>query len=317
MEFVALGNRDADTLTSLAGRLSRLDRKMREGERSELSSLTQGRSTKEIINSLMDAVDPDKRIEKAKEIFKVESPSDDQIKKAPEELVKKACPPFDNPKFKNTLIDIRNRSEQIIDTISQDEVIFVGPVEKQKEKAQAMVDNFRKFIEENKDELTALQIIYRKPYGQRHLTYQEIKELAEAIKKPPYLLTPERLWQAYEQLEKSKVKRGSPQKLLTDIVSLLRFAIGESNNLEPFSETVEERFKTWLSEQDSMGRKFKPEQMEWLRMIKDHIVTSLSIGMDDFELAPFNQKGGAVKVYQLFGKELDEILKDLNERLAA
>jgi len=66
-----------------------------------------------------------------------------------------------------------------------------------------------------------------------------------------------------------------------------------------------------------MGRKFKPEQMEWLRMIKDHIATSLSIVMDDFELAPFHQKGGAVKVNQLFGKELDEILKDLNERLAA
>jgi type I restriction enzyme R subunit len=226
---------------------------MSESDQGEISSLSQGKSMKEIINDLMDAVDPDKRIEKAKEIFKVESPTEDQIKKASEELVKKACLLFDNPKFRNTLIDIRNRNEQIIDTISQDEVIFVGPVEKQKEKAQAMVDNFRKFIEENKDELTALQIIYRKPYGQRHLTYQEIKELAEAIKKPPYLLTPERLWQAYEQLEKSKVKRGGPQKLLTDIVSLLRFAIGESNTLEPFSDTVEERFKTWLSEQDSMG----------------------------------------------------------------
>ncbi len=66
-----------------------------------------------------------------------------------------------------------------------------------------------------------------------------------------------------------------------------------------------------------MGRKFKPEQMEWLRMINEHIATSLSIGMEDFEFAPFNQKGGAVKVYQLFGKELDGILKDLNERLAA
>jgi type I restriction enzyme R subunit len=52
-------------------------------------------------------------------------------------------------------------------------------------------------------------------------------------------------------------------------------------------------------------------------MIKDHIATTLSIGMDDFELAPFNQKGGAVKVYQLFGKDLDGILQELNERLAA
>ena len=87
--------------------------------------------------------------------------------------------------------------------------------------------------------------------------------------------------------------------------------------MEPFSDTVEERFNTWLSEQEAAGKEFRLEQMEWLRMIKDHIATSLSIGMDDFELAPFNQKGGAVKVYQLFGKELDGILKDLNERLAA
>jgi len=317
VDSVALGNRDADTLTSLAGRLSRLDRKMSESDRGELSSLTQGKSMKEIINSLMDAVDPDKRIETAKEIFKVESPTDDQIRKASEELVKKACLPFDNPKFRNALVDIRNRNEQIIDTVSPDELIFAGPVEKQKEKAQEWVDKFKKFIEENRDELTALQIIYSKPYGQRHLTYQEIKELAEAIKKPPYLLTTERLWQAYEQLEKSKVKRGGPQKLLTDIVSLLRFALGESKTLEPFSDTVEERFRTWLSDQEAVGRKFRPEQMEWLMMIKDHIATSLSIGVDDFELAPFNQKGGVVKLYQLFGKELDGILKALNERLAA
>jgi type I restriction enzyme R subunit len=317
VESVALGNRDTDTLTSLAGRLSRLDRKMSEKDRSQISSLTKGKSMKEIINSLMDAVDPDKKIEKAKEIFKVDSPTDDQIKKASEELVKKACLPFDDPKFRNALVDIRNRNEQIIDTVSPDELIFAGPVEKQREKAQEWVDKFKEFIEKNKDELTALQIIYSKPYGQRHLTYQEIKELAEAIKKPPYLLTTERLWQAYEQLEKSKVKRGGPQKLLTDIVSLLRFALGESKTLEPFSETVEERFQTWLSEQEATGREFKPEQMEWLMMIKDHIATSLSIGVDDFELAPFNQKGGAVKVSQLFGKELDGILKDLNERLAA
>ncbi len=53
------------------------------------------------------------------------------------------------------------------------------------------------------------------------------------------------------------------------------------------------------------------------RFRREVSATSLSIGMDDFELAPFHQKGGAVKVNQLFGKELDGLLKDLNERLAA
>jgi type I restriction enzyme R subunit len=97
----------------------------------------------------------------------------------------------------------------------------------------------------------------------------------------------------------------------------LRFAIGESDVLEPFSDLVDRRFNEWLAQQEALGKRFTPEQMEWLTMIKEHIATSLSIGMDDFELAPFNQKGGAVKVYHLFGQQLNGILDELNERLAA
>ena len=179
------------------------------------------------------------------------------------------------------------------------------------------MDTFKTFINENKDELTALQIIYSKPYGKRHLTYEEIKQLADAIKKPPYQLTPDLLWQAYEQLEKSKVRRAGPQKLLTDIISLVRFAIGECDVLEPFAEIVNDRFEYWLSIQEKSGRTFTPEQTEWLKMIKDHIATSLSIEMDDFELAPFYEKGGAIKAYQIFGQELDNVLEELNEALEA
>jgi type I restriction enzyme R subunit len=57
--------------------------------------------------------------------------------------------------------------------------------------------------------------------------------------------------------------------------------------------------------------------MEWLTMIKNHIATSLSIGMEDFEYPPFFEKGGAVRVNQLFGQQLNGILEGLNESLAA
>jgi len=157
-----------------------------------------------------------------------------------------------------------------------------------------------------------LQIIYSKPYGQRHLTYEAIKQLAEAIEKPPYNLTPELLWMAYKQLERSKVKDAGPQKLLTNIVSLVRFAVGAVNVLEPFSETVNHRFEEWLVGQEKLGRLFTIEQREWLTMIKDHIATSLSIRMDDFENVPFNQKGGAIRAYQLFGQELRRVMEELN-----
>jgi len=310
--LVALGVRDVDTLTSLAGRLARVDRELNSDERAEVEAAAGGKSLRQIINGLFDAVDPDKQVEKAKQLFKTEIPTAEQVKKASAELAKSACSLFDVPLFRNTLVEVKQRNEQTIDTTSIDEVVFVGHDPLVVEKAKLTVKSFKNFIEQNKDELIALQIIYSRPYGQRHLTYEAIKELADAIRKPPYGLTPELVWLAYQQLEKSKVKDAGPQKLLTNIVSLVRFATGKADMLEPFSTVVDYRFNDWLIKQEVLGKHFNPEQKEWLNMIKEHITTSLNVGIDDFELSPFNQKGGAVKAYQLFGKELNKTLEELN-----
>lgn len=309
---VSLGIRDEDTLTTLAGRLAKLDQKLEPKEKNEIEKVAD-KTVQTIINDLLDAVDPDKRIEKAQEMFNKKEPSIGEVIKAQEELVKDACKPFDDSKFRHTIIDIKTKSEQIIDTITKDHIMSTGF---DTERALHTVENFQKFIQDNKDELTALQIIYNKPYGQRHLTYRQIKEISEAIEKPPYNLTTEEVWQAYLRLEKSKVNGSGPEKLLTNIISLLRFAIGETENLEQFSETVEDRFQTWLSTQKEEKNLFTPEQLEWLYMIKDHITTSLTIEIDDFDNVPFHDKGGAIKAYQLFGAELNTILTELNEELA-
>jgi len=316
VKSVALGVRNKDTLTTLAGRLARLDRELGAKDREELTQVASGKPIKQIIHELLDAVDPDKQRAKAKEVFHTEKPTEEQVRKATKELVKAACLPFDDPKFRNTLIDIKKRNEQFIDELSRDTVLFAGGDDKALERANQVASNFRQFIEDNKDELTALQIIYSKPYGQRHLTHAQIKQLAEAIEKPPYSLTPELVWQAYEKLEKSRVKGAGPQKLLTNIISLIRFATGESQVLEPFPDMVDERFENWLAEQEADGHKFTPEQREWLVMIKGHIATSLSIGMDDLELAPFYERGGLIKADKLFGQDLGRIMNELNEALA-
>ena len=242
--------------------------------------------------------------------------SEEQVKAAAKEIAKKACLPFDEPTFRNALIDIKRKSEQIIDNDSKDQVIYAGYDPQAIERAKGTVESFKKFIEENRDEVTALQIIYSKPYGQRHLTYEQIKQLAEAIERPPYGLNPDLVWQAYEQLDKSRVKGAGPQKLLTNIVSLVRFAMGESPVLSPFSDTVNERFDAWVSRAEANGRKFTPEQIEWFMMIKEHISTSLGIGMNDFDYAPFHERGGMMRAYKLFGQDLGNILSELNEALA-
>jgi len=309
LESVSQGKWDKDTITSLAGRLARLNRQIGKKERDEITEKGKGRTLKQLINSLFDAVNPDRHIEKAKELFKTEEPTNEQVKKAASELVKQACIPFDNPLLRKTITDIKHRSEQIIDTVSGDKLLSAGF---EQSVAEEKINTFKKFIEENKDELTALQVIYSKPYSQRNLTFKAIQELAEAIKKPPHNLTPELVWLAYQQLEKSKVKGVGPQRLLTNIISLVRFSIGKSDILEPFSETVNHKFIQWLSQQEELGRTFTSEQKKWLFLIKDHIATSLSIEIDDFEYSPFNQKGGAFKAYQLFGIELNNILLEMN-----
>jgi type I restriction enzyme R subunit len=313
---VALGVRDEDTLSSLAGRLARLNKEIEDEDRAEIENASGGKKLSQMVNLLLDAIEPDKQIEKAKELFKTETPTEEQVKKAAEQLAKIACGSFDDAKFRNTIIDVKTRSEQTIDDVSKDKLVFAGGDAQASQKAKLMVDSFKDFIEKNEDELTALQIIYSKPYGQRQLTYDAIKQLAEAIGKPPYNLTPELLWMAYQQLEKSKVKGSGPQKLLTNIVSLVRFAVGASNVLEPFADEVDRNFTEWLNTQEKLGKQFTPEQKEWLNMIKEHITTSLSVGIDDFENVPFNQKGGAIKAYQLFGQELDKMLEELNTVLS-
>ncbi len=315
LQSVALGTRDEDTLSSLAGRLARLNREIEEEDRAIIQHVTGGLTLKQMANNLLDAIDPDRQLEKASDLYKTTTPNDQQVKTVAEELAKRACIPFNDPTVREKLNEIRRKNEQTIDNISKDELLFAGHDENAKEKARTIVDSFKRFIEKNKNEILALQIIYSKPYGSGHLTYGDIKQLAAAIRMPPYQLTPEVLWHAYEQLDKSKVKRAGPQILLTSIVSLIRFAIGQTAVLEPFDEIVNEKFKRWISIQEDQGREFTPQQMEWLTMIKDHIASSMSISMTDFDLVPFVNKGGVVKANQLFEEKLDKVLQELNDRL--
>jgi type I restriction enzyme R subunit len=306
MEAVALGHREEEILTSLAGRLARLDRQMSNKDRNTLqqvivkNGLSPNMDLKQMVNQLLDALDPDK-----------------QKEQNPEELINIACKPFEYKEIRETIAGIKKDIEQIIDNVSEDHVLDEGFDEKARQRAEQMVKSFKDFIRENKDELAALQIIYNQPYGQRHLIYEHIRQLAEAIKKPPYHLTPEQLWHAYEKLEKSKVKNASPHRLLADIISLVRFALGETDLLVPFNQTVEHRFREWLGMQEKAGQEFTAVQFEWLNMMKNHISTSLSISMDDFQYTPFHEKGGAVKVFQLFGEDINRIINELNHRLVA
>jgi len=313
LEAVSFGNREPDVLSSLASRLARLDRELSEDDRTQIAE-TAGQSLAQIIGRVVKALDPDAQLDAAKKATGEDDPSSEQIRQAATKLIQEAAQPIAaNPNLRNRLVEIRRSYEQTIDTVSKDQLLYAGHDPAAKQKAQSIVQSFEQFIRENKGEITALQILYSRPY-RRRLTLKQIDELAKAIERPPRAWTADRLWQAYQALDRSKV-RGSGQRVLADLVSLVRFAMHEQSDLHPFRDDVHKNFAQWMAQQESNGRKFTSEQRLWLEAIRDHVAASLTIESDDFEYEPFVQRGGLGKAYQVFGKDLEPILKELNEVL--
>ena len=312
LDLVGMGNRDSEVLSSLASRLARLDRHLTSKDRETIEEASQGVPLQVLVSGLAAAADPDAALDAARQTTGQDDPPESAVVEARKQLLENAARPFAaNPDLRQRLVDIHRSYEQTIDTVSADSLIEAGFSDEQ---AKTIVQSFQEYIEENRDEITALQVLYERPYRQR-LSYAEIKALADALVSPPRSWTTDRLWEAYRQLDRSKV-RGSGQRTLADIVSVVRFAIGGAGELAPFADGVHERFQGWLAMQETAGRAFTEEQVRWLEAIRDHIAGSVSMEMGDFQYAPFNQQGGLGKAYELFGDELEGLLQEMNTTLA-
>ena len=217
--------------------------------------------------------------------------------------------------MREKLIDVRRSYEQVIDTASRDQVISGQFSKEAADRARAQVESWRQFIDDNKDEITALQVLYSQPYG-GGLSYDDIRELANAIKRPPHRWTPDVLWEAYETLDSSKV-HGSGHRVSTDLVSLVRYSLGEAEVLVSYPDLVDERFEAWLLQQSNAGRTFSQEQAAYLELVKARIATNLGIEPSELMAPPFSTQGGLGKARLLFGDELDALLDELSVALAA
>ncbi len=320
LQMVAQGVVHADVVSTLAARLARLNQEIDEKDEKDIASEAGGRSLADLTASLLGSIDPDKTEAKAREMYflsPADEPAAEQLDQAEQANMTEALKPFHNPRLRDLLVKIKASLEQVIDEITQDKLLAAEFDAAAKEQARSKLSDFRKFLDDNRDEIEALQVLYSKPY--RHgLRYGQLKELAAAIERPPLSIPqPEdRLWRLYEAVEPEKVK-GPGGKALVDLIAIVRHALNPAHPLTPVAMTVAERYEEWLAEKEAEGIVFTLEQRKWLDAIKDHIASSLEIKTDDFEYAPFNNMGGLGKVHQLFGDQLPAIIDELNVRLAA
>lgn len=324
LNLVAAGAANDDVVSTLASRLARLDREVDPIQQAAIKKASGGKSLPELSAGLLKSIDPDTNTQFAVEKFKVaegKEPTDEQFAQVERDQMATALKVFHDPKLREAILAAKRSLEQVIDEQTPDQLLRAGFDAEALEKAKSMLTSFRKFIEENKDEIEALQVLYSVPY-RAGLKFRHVKELAAKLNQPPFFVDPNRpesllrLWQAFEVVEPDNV-RGKGGKQLVDVIALVRHAIDPNTPLAPVGMTVEERYQQWIADKQAAGVVYTTDQRRWLDAIKDHIASSLAIEQDDLEEVPFNSIGGLGRAYELFGDKLPAILDELNMRLAA
>lgn len=328
LQGVAIGHRDDDTVLSLANRLLRLGKQLDDKAARRIEKFSGGVPVAELGKALITALNPDLIVQTALETAKAQGVTLSEDTLSPQELaaarvlrVTAACAPFDQPELRDEIEAARREREQLIDHVNLDEVTFSGYSAQAEAQASQTVQLFVDYLRQHKDEIAALGFFYQQPYSRRALTFDMIEELHDALSRPPLMLTTEKLWNAYARVQASKVKGADARRQLTDLVSLVRFALGlegEGAELRPFADQVNQRFADWIWRHNAQrATAFTPEQTEWLRAMKDHIAASCCITRRDFDFAELADRGGLQKAWALFGPQLDEIMGELNEQLVA
>ncbi|MEO8446927.1 MAG: type I restriction-modification enzyme R subunit C-terminal domain-containing protein [bacterium] len=316
VQSVAIGIRDESTLTSLIEGLTRIEKNLTDKDREEIKTTGSNlnppvETLKEVINNLILSLNVERHIDKAVQLTGKDSksftPSDRDLKHAMEELVTEATLPFDNPKFRYMLLEIKKRNAQLINTSSVEDAA--------KERSHDIIFRFKSFIESHKRDMPLIGHITGSTNGHLKLSFDDIKLISRELRKPPYEISPDEIWNAFYRVDSTHVTPLGDQKNPANIISLTQFAVGKTDTLEPFTEKVNKKFDDWIRANESEGRTFNNDEMEWLVMMKNYVASFLEIDMISFNQPPFINKGGAAKAYNVFGHDLNRILFEMNEKL--
>jgi len=312
---VMMGATDEEAVRSLAGRLARLNRQIGDDERAQIEEAA-GLPLTHLVGNFLDAIDPD-AVEAAAlaqtGLPAGEDPGDTARQQAQAQLIQAAARPLTGA-LVELLDSIRRAHEQTLDHETLDDLLHAGWGGDAAENAQKQYDELAAFFRLHQDSLEALTIFFSQPYRRHEATYGMIHEVLATLKRERPALAPARVWQAFAFLD--NYSGSQPVQELTLLVGLMRRVCGLDESLTNYEETVRRNFQAWVMERHAgAGAKFSEAQMAWLRMIREHMVSSYRIERDDLEMAPFDAQGGLGRMYQLFGGQMEVVMAELNEAL--
>jgi type I restriction enzyme, R subunit len=314
---VVMGATDADTISSLAGRLARIERMLTDEQKQTVAEKLGGTSIGHLVRNLFHAIDGEAIEQKALELTGQQpgtEPGDYAREKAQQQLVATAAAPLTGAAVK-LIVETCTANLQTIDLDTQDTLVRAEWDADARERSAAFVSEFETFCREHQDRLDALTIFYQQPQRRQEVTLDQIKSVLAALKQDAPRLAPLRVWEAYARLD-ALPENAKPLTELTALVALIRRACGLDAALTPFDATVRRNYRDWILKKNA-GQPFNESQTAFLQLIRDHIMTSLRFERDDLDFAPFDAQGGLGKMHQLFGDSMDGLIEEINGELVA
>jgi type I restriction enzyme R subunit len=164
------------------------------------------------------------------------------------------------------------------------------------EKPEDYLEEFKTFITDNYNKITALNIICTRP---KELTRESLKSLRLELDRHKF--TEQQLNTAWKELKN--------EDIAADIISLIRQqAIGSA------LMSHEERIKKAV-ERLKKNHEFSKMELGWIDRIEKNLLMESVLDQETFDTGSFRTAGGFTKIDKVFKNQLNNIIQELNDYL--
>jgi type I restriction enzyme R subunit len=204
-----------------------------------------------------------------------------------------------NPDFQKLLLEYPRAKRTFLTTIEDKDVVTSQKLERygKFDNAEDYLDAFSEFVKANADKVAALSVLLQHPRDWRPAVMDELKRMMSQNGFEP------------DKLQRAHRARGF--KALADVISIVKNAAAQQATLLTAEERVNRAVDEFIA-----AHKLTTEQMQWLSLVREHLVKNLSMDEDDFDLTPLlEMRGGKAKARKVFGN-IRQLVGELNEAVA-
>ncbi len=207
-------------------------------------------------------------------------------------------PPFNSPSDPNTarkalilpLISSINARKHLLElqkgyivtSDDADTLLYKGF---SKETAKAYIDNFEKYLHENKDSIEALRIIYNSE--DTVITHSMLMDLQDKLLMENRQFSVDIIWKNYKIIDEKgdvdDLNTSTNVKALTNLIQLVRYAFKKAPRLVSIFTSYTQRFNLYCGQNQ---RTLTVQQQEIMKQIAEYIINDGAI--DDSELNEIN-----------------------------